>query len=156
MDVHVHGHCRRREAVRRHPNGGYVSLELILGLALLVLPITLIVLTVPTWLARQNAARLAAQQAARVAVVSGSPDQGRKTARTVATDAGLDPAKNLTVAYEPGSSFARGGLGRPRRGGGPRPGRRPPQRDPPRSGGCGTAGAGQHRGPNRSGVSCSL
>jgi len=96
--------------VRRHPNGGYVSLELILGLALLVLPITLIVLTVPTWLARQNAARLAAQQAARVAVVSGSPDQGRKAARTVATDAGLDPAKNLTVAYEPGSSFARGGL----------------------------------------------
>jgi hypothetical protein len=90
--------------------GGYVSLELVLGLALLVLPVALIVLTLPTWLARQNLARLAAQQAARTAVIAASPDQGATAAGTVATDAGLDPARDLRVAWEPGSSFARGGL----------------------------------------------
>jgi hypothetical protein len=90
--------------------GGYVSLELVLGLALLVLPIALIVLTLPTWLARQNLARLAAQQAARSAVIAASPEQGVAAAGGVAADAGLDPSKDLKVAWEPGSSFARGGL----------------------------------------------
>jgi hypothetical protein len=89
---------------------GYVSLELVLGLALLILPIALIVLTLPTWLARQNLARLAAQQAARTGVIAASPEQGVSAARTVAADAGLDPAKDLRVAWDPGSSFARGGL----------------------------------------------
>ena len=90
--------------------GGYVSLELVLGLALLVLPIALIVLTLPTWLARQNLARLAAQQAARTAVIAASPEPGVTAAGTVAADAGLDPARDLSVAWDPGSSFARGGL----------------------------------------------
>jgi hypothetical protein len=97
--------------VKRRPGveDGYVSLELVLGLALLVLPISLIVLTLPTWLARQNLARLAAQQAARTAVIVASPEGGATAAGTVAADAGLDP-KDLRVAWEPGSSFARGGL----------------------------------------------
>jgi hypothetical protein len=90
--------------------GGYVSLELVLGLALLVLPIALIVLTLPTWLARQNLARLASQQAARTAVIAASPEQGATAAGTVAADAGLDAARDLRVAWGPGSSFARGGL----------------------------------------------
>jgi hypothetical protein len=98
--------------VKRSPRveGGYVSLELVLGLALLVLPVALIVLTLPTWLARQNVARLAAQQAARTAVIAVSPDRGATAAGTVAADAGLDPTRDLRVAWEPGSSFARGGL----------------------------------------------
>jgi hypothetical protein len=95
---------------RRGLEDGYVSLELVLGLALLVLPIALIVLTLPTWLARQNLARLAAQQAARTAVIAASPERGATAAGSVAADAGLDPAKDLRVAWEPGSSFARGGL----------------------------------------------
>jgi hypothetical protein len=95
---------------RRGPEAGFVSLELVLGLALLVAPLALIVLTLPTWLARQNLARLAAQQAARSGVIAASADQGAAAARTVAADGGLDPARDLTVAWEPGSSFARGGL----------------------------------------------
>jgi hypothetical protein len=89
---------------------GYVSLELVLGLAVLVLPVALIVLTLPTWLARQNLARLAAQQAARTGVIADSPEQGAAAAGTVVADAGLDPARDLRVSWEPGSSFARGGL----------------------------------------------
>lgn len=89
---------------------GYVSLELVLGLALLVLPIALLVLTLPTWLARQNLARLAAQQAARAGVIAASPEQGAAAAGTVVADAGLDPATDLRVSWQPGSSFARGGL----------------------------------------------
>ena len=89
---------------------GYVSLELVLGLALLVLPIALIVLSLPTWLARQNLARLAAQQAARTGVIAASPEQGAAEAGMVVAGAGLDPAADLRLSWEPGSSFARGGL----------------------------------------------
>jgi hypothetical protein len=101
-----------RAATPRCPGDedGYVSLELVLGLALLVLPIALIVLTLPTWLARQNLARLAAQQAARTGVIAASPEQGAAAAGTVVADAGLDPATELRLSWEPGSSFARGGL----------------------------------------------
>ena len=101
-----------RAATRRCPGDeeGYICLELVLGLALLVLPIALIVLTLPTWLARQNLARLAAQQAARTGVIAASPEQGAAAAGTVVADAGLDPATDLRLSWEPGSSFARGGL----------------------------------------------
>ena len=106
------GARRARGAGHRCPGveDGYISLELVLGLALLVLPIALIVLTLPTWLARQNLARLAAQQAARTGVIADSPEQGAAAAGTVVGDAGLDPAADLRVSWEPGSSFARGGL----------------------------------------------
>jgi hypothetical protein len=90
--------------------GGYISLELVMGLALLVLPVALTVLTLPTWLARQNLARLAAQQAARTAVIAASPEQGAAAAEGVIADSGLEPGKDLTVTWEAGSSFARGGL----------------------------------------------
>jgi hypothetical protein len=96
--------------MRRRRDAGYISLELVLGLALLVVPIALIVLTLPTWLARQNLARLAAQQAARTGVIAASPEQGAAAAGTVVAGSGLEPAKDLTVTWEPGSSFARGGL----------------------------------------------
>lgn len=93
---------------RAGADAGFVSLELVLGLAVLVLPIALIVLTLPTWLARQNVARLAAEQAARTAVVTLSMDQGRRAAEAVAQDAGVAPP-DLQVGFEPGSSVARGG-----------------------------------------------
>ncbi|GAC1364625.1 MAG: hypothetical protein NVSMB32_07340 [Actinomycetota bacterium] len=96
-------------ACRPGAQGGFVTLELVLGLAVLVVPIGLLVLVLPTWFARQNFARLAAQQAARRAVISQSLDQGYAAARAVATDAGLDPTKDLTVHYGAGSSLARGG-----------------------------------------------
>ncbi|HEX9316165.1 MAG TPA: hypothetical protein VN986_04680 [Actinomycetota bacterium] len=107
-------HARRGQTTKRFPETsveeGYVSLELVLGLALLVLPIALIVLTLPTWLARQNLARLAAQQAARTGVIAASPGEGAMAAGSVVADAGLDPARDVSVAWDPASNFARGGL----------------------------------------------
>ena len=96
----------------RCPNGerGYVSLELVLGLAVLVLPVAMLVLTLPTWFARQNLARLAAQQAARTAVVTRSGDLGLAAAREIAAGNGLDPGTEMGVAFAPESSFARGGV----------------------------------------------
>ena len=87
-----------------------MSLELVLGLAVLVLPVSLMVLTVPTWFARQNLARLAAQQAARTAAVTESEPQGASVAREIAANNGLDPATQMTVAFDPASSYAPGGV----------------------------------------------
>jgi len=87
-----------------------VSVELVLGLGLLVLPVALLVLMLPIWISRQNLARLAAQQGARVAVVSESQEQGAAAARASVAGAGLDPGKDLTLNFEPASSFAPGGL----------------------------------------------
>ncbi len=94
----------------RRADRGYVSLELVMSLALLVLPIALLVLTLPTWFARQNLARLAAQQAARIAVVARSAPQGEAVAREIAANNGLDPDRDMTVAFDPGSSLDRGGV----------------------------------------------
>lgn len=91
-------------------DGGYVTLELVAGLALLVLPIGLLVLVLPTWFARQNLARLAAQQAARTAVVAGSLGDGSAAGDQVGADGGLTPGRDLTVSFAAGSSLARGGL----------------------------------------------
>lgn len=93
----------------KRADGGYVTLELVAGLALLVLPIGLLVLVLPTWFARQNLARLAAQQAARTAVVTGSLDQGDAAGNQVGADGGLTSTE-LTVSFAPGSGLARGGL----------------------------------------------
>lgn len=87
-----------------------MSVELVLGLALLVLPVALVVLMLPTWISRQNLARLAAQQGARAAVVTESQEQGTAAAKAAVAGAGLDPAKDLTIGFQPASSFAPGGL----------------------------------------------
>ena len=98
-----------RAARQRDRERGYVTLELVAGLALLVLPVGLLVLVLPTWFARQNLARLAAQQAARTAVVSGSFPAGSAAAAQVAADGGLAP-EDLTLAFTPDSSLSRGGV----------------------------------------------
>lgn len=89
---------------------GFVTLEFVLGLALLVLPVALIVLTMPTWFARQDVARLAAQEAARTAAVTESASHGTAMAREIAANNGLDPQRQMTVAFDPSSSYAPGGV----------------------------------------------
>jgi Flp pilus assembly protein TadG len=51
-------------------NEGSVAVEFAAGLALLVLPVAVIVLMLPTWLQTQQHARDAARQGARLAVTS--------------------------------------------------------------------------------------
>jgi hypothetical protein len=96
--------------VRGAGERGYVTLELVLGLAFLVLPVAMLVLALPTWFARQDLARLAAQQAARTAVVHRSGEAGLAAAREIAAGGGLGSGTDLEVAFAPSSSLVRGGV----------------------------------------------
>lgn len=67
---------RRRWRDERSTTGehGYVAAELALGIGLLVFPVALLVLTLPTWSERQSAARAIAREAARTTAVKGVCD----------------------------------------------------------------------------------
>lgn len=95
----------RRAAVRQRPasfgrggvrrDDGYAALELALGVGLIVFPVALLVITLPTWSERQSVAREAAQEAARAVVVADSADAGwheaEEVVARVALGYGLDP-----------------------------------------------------------------
>jgi hypothetical protein len=100
---------RRGNRMTRRTDGGFVSVELVLGLVLLVLPVALLVLTLPTWFARQDLARLAAQQAARQAVIAESGAQGPSMVSEIAANNGLGPGQ-MTLSWASSSNFAPGGL----------------------------------------------
>lgn len=86
---------------------GFVTLELVLGLVVLILPIVLLVLTLPTWFARQNIARLAAQQAARTAILDDSLVQGTAAAQQIGVNYGLSGG-DMTVGFAPSSGLQPG------------------------------------------------
>lgn len=83
-------------------DGGYVAVELTLGLGLLVLPMALLALSLPVWIQRHAVATAAAQEAARAVVVAGDaragPDSARRIVTETATNNGLDPA-DLRVCF---------------------------------------------------------
>lgn len=97
---------------------GSSPIEVVLGLALLVLPLAVLVVLLPTWAEHQSAARVAAQAAARVATLE--PDADRAEARGAAIAAEVlanhgitgGSASAVTVAVPRG-----GGTGAPARGG---------------------------------------
>ncbi|HMG27442.1 MAG TPA: hypothetical protein VKH36_11590 [Acidimicrobiia bacterium] len=68
---------------------GYVAGELAIGVGLLVFPVALLVLTLPTWSERQTTARSVAREVARVVAIAGVCDRQR------ALDTGADMARNL-------------------------------------------------------------
>jgi Flp pilus assembly protein TadG len=74
---------------------GAVAVEFAMGIGLLVLPIALLVLTFPTWSARQAAATAAAQEAARLVVVAQPCGSGDGAAQQIVTEIarnrGIDP-----------------------------------------------------------------
>jgi hypothetical protein len=80
-----------------------------LGITLFLIPVALLVITISTWPERQTVARAAAVEAARVAVLADSWDQGVAAGQAAVTRAaanhGLEP-KDLTVSWEGG--LARG------------------------------------------------
>lgn len=55
---------------------GNAALELVLGVCLLLLPVTMLVVTLPEWLERQAAVRLAAAEAARALALSSAWAEG--------------------------------------------------------------------------------
>lgn len=74
---------------------GGIPIEFALGVGVLVLPVALLVLTLPTWVERQSAARLAAREAARTVVLADSlaagVAAGEHAAARVAANHGIDP-----------------------------------------------------------------
>ncbi len=72
------GDRTRRRTVGADAGSGPV--ELVLGVALLILPVCLLVVSVPTWMATQTGARVAAQEAARLVAVRGDGAASRLAA----------------------------------------------------------------------------
>ncbi len=82
---------------------GTAAVELALALALFLIPISLLVITLPAWPERQTVARAAVTEAARAVVLADSWDEGviaaNEIARQAASNQGLDP-DDVSVAVE--------------------------------------------------------
>lgn len=99
-------------ARRPRPAGaeaGFVTVEFVLGVVLLVIPVALVVLTLPAWFSRQELAREAAQQAARAAVVNQSTAPAQAVVTQIAADNGLG-AGQMGLAFSSSPTFSPGGV----------------------------------------------
>jgi hypothetical protein len=78
----------------RADEGGFVAVEWVLAIALLLLPVVLLVATLPNWAERRHAATVAAREAAASAVVRAQvdPDHARVVGREVAANYGIEPS----------------------------------------------------------------
>ncbi len=88
---------------------GTTAIETPLALALLLIPVALMVITIPTWPERQTLARAAAAQAARTAVLADSWDEATAAGEDAVARAGANyglPAGDLTVDWD--GTLARG------------------------------------------------
>ena len=75
------------------PERGFVAVEWVAAVALLLLPVVLLVATLPVWAERRHAATVAAREAARVLVrdwPSADPGEAVATAEEVAAAHGVD------------------------------------------------------------------
>lgn len=97
---------------RGRGEGGFVAAELALGVGVLLFPIAMLVLSLPTWSERQSTARSIARETARVAAVAGSCDAAaaRQLASTMAVNLGV-PSHAVSVELDcpPGDHVPRGG-----------------------------------------------
>jgi hypothetical protein len=91
---------------------GYVAGEVALGIGLLVFPVALLVLTLPSWSERQTTARSIAREVSKVAAVAGVCDRGRavETGQDMARNLGLAPSDiDVQLDCAPGERLQRGG-----------------------------------------------
>lgn len=92
-------------AARRQP--GFIAAEFALGVCVVVLPVALLVLALPTWSERQSMAQRAANESAREVVLAGSWSAGTTAARAVVDQV----ARNYDVPLDQvrGPDFRAGG-----------------------------------------------
>jgi hypothetical protein len=97
---------------RARDDGGYVAAELALGIGVLVFPVAMLVLTLPTWSERQSAARAIAREVGRTVAVAGTCDgsAAKQVGVTMGENLGLE-AGQVDVALDcaPGQRLRRGG-----------------------------------------------
>ena len=76
---------------------GQVPVEFALAMGLLVFPVTILVVSLPVWIERQSAARVAVQEAARELVLADSWAEGTRrgalVAEQVASNHGIPPGE---------------------------------------------------------------
>jgi len=97
---------------REGRQSGYVAAELALGIGLLVFPVALLVLTLPTWSERQTTARSIAREVSRVVAVAGVCDRQRaaETGNDMARNLGLSTSDiSVTLDCATGARLPRGG-----------------------------------------------
>jgi hypothetical protein len=97
---------------RRRDERGFVAIELALGVGLLLIPVALLVITIPTWSERQATARAIVREVARSTAVAGVCDTGAadETADTMADNLGVEPGEvEVDLRCFPGERLPRGG-----------------------------------------------
>jgi hypothetical protein len=97
--------------VTRGPESGFVATEFAFGVAVLVLPVALLVLTFPCWSERQVTARVVAREVARRAARDGLCDAGaaRAVGATIARNLGVAPRDvGVELACADGAGLAPG------------------------------------------------
>jgi hypothetical protein len=103
---------RHRRTGRADRERGFVVVEFLAGIALLVLPVALLVLSLPTWAERQSVARVVAREVGRTAARDGqcAVAEARRIARVIATNHGI-AAHDVDVALgcPPGATLVAGG-----------------------------------------------
>lgn len=88
---------------------GFVAIEFVAAVAFLLLPIVVLVATVPTWAERRHAATVAAREAARVLVdawPNADPRDAVDVAERIAADHGVDRAD--VAVHVPSAGGGRG------------------------------------------------
>jgi hypothetical protein len=100
----------RTPMTRTHGARGFVAIELVLAIGLLLFPVVMLVGSLPQWSERQHAAIVAAREAARVAAQEWPADgevEAERAAREVTATYGIAPGDlKITVSPPPG----RGGM----------------------------------------------
>jgi hypothetical protein len=78
--------------------GGFVATEFVVGIALLLVPVTLLAASIPTWVERRHAATVAARDATVLAAETfpAGRDTGAAVAEIVAANYGIHP-DDITV-----------------------------------------------------------
>lgn len=95
----------------RGAESGFVATEFAFGVAVLVVPVALLVLTFPRWSERQATARVIGREVARRAVRDGACDRGAAgaLAATMARNLGVPPADvSVELACVDGAGLAPG------------------------------------------------
>jgi hypothetical protein len=98
--------------VTARSESGFVATELAAGVALLVLPVALLVLTFPRWSERQVTARVIAREVARRSARDGVCDRGtaRALGATMARNLGVTPGDvDVELTCADGAGLAAGG-----------------------------------------------
>ena len=103
--------ARRRGDLSRER--GFVVVEFAAGIALLVLPVALLVLALPSWAERQSVARVVAREVGRTLARDGQCATGpsRRLAAVVATNHGVAARDvSVTLGCTPGAALPAGGV----------------------------------------------